>query len=114
MHARLGFGDEINELIPRLNFYCSKENTIFLEAINKCEDSILHQAGNMVNSDRIPDWCKDNLSPDDMILLPISIKNHSIGLIYIENVNCKLPNDIINYLDTCRQQIAYAIKNESN
>lgn len=110
MHARLGFGDGVNELIPNFHFRCSEADDVFNEAVNECKDIIIQNTNDKDISHRVPDWCRRAAAPDDMILLPTTINGNCIGLIYIENIKTSLPQEILTYLDTFRNQIAMSIK----
>lgn len=114
MHARLGFGDGVNELIPRFHFRVSIDEDIFNEATQQCKDIVILDTYDKKVADSIPDWCQKAAAPDDLILLPISLNNNCIGLIYIDNVNTRLPQETMDYLDTLRKQVAMAIKQKSN
>ncbi|MCZ6525633.1 MAG: HDOD domain-containing protein [Gammaproteobacteria bacterium] len=110
MHARLGFGDGVNELIPSFHFQCSEADDVFNEAVNECKDIIIQDTNDKDILQRVPDWCRRAATPNDMVLLPATINGNCIGLIYIDNIKTNLSPEILTYLDTFRKQIAMSIK----
>jgi len=113
MQARLGFGENINEIIPVFNFRVKTAEDVFNKAITDNVDVVIPDTRDEKFKHCIPQWCREATAPMDMILLPVRLGENCIGMLYIENVASRLPDEIMNYLDTLRKQIAMAIRQKS-
>lgn len=113
MQARAGFGDRVNEIIPDFNFRVKPEEDIFNKAANNGTDIIIPDTRDGKFKNNIPEWCRDLTAPGNLILLPVMIGESCIGIIYIENLKAQIPDEIMNYVDTLRKQVAMTIRQKS-
>ncbi len=79
MVARFGFGETVDEIIPRFRFPLKFMPDVFHLAIDKGLDIVIEdvQAANIV--DKIPGWYREVVDSQCFLLLPIMVNKRAIG-----------------------------------
>lgn len=113
MRARLGFGSHIERVIPKCVFPTAFAPDVFHVAIEKAVDIAIEdtQAANIV--ERIPEWHRAAVQPKSFLLLPVVLKNQTIGLLYADSDRpepMKINAEQLGLLRTLRSQVALAFK----
>jgi serine/threonine protein kinase len=113
MVARFGFGETVDEIIPRFRFPLKFMPDVFHLAIDKGLDIVIEdvQAANIV--DKIPDWYREVVDSQCFLLLPIMVNKRAIGLIYAdmqEANTLQISQRQLSLLRTLRNQAILAIK----
>lgn len=113
MVARFGFGENIDDVIPRCRFSLKFEPDVFHLALDKGTDIVIEdvQAGNIAS--KIPGWYTEAVEAQSLLLLPIVISQKAIGLLYAdmqEAHSLQLSQRQLAMLRTLRNQAVLAIK----
>jgi len=116
MRARLGFGADIDRVVPRSTFALPFAPDVFHVAIEKGADIAIEntQAANIV--ERIPQWHRQLVSPKSFLLLPVMLKSHVIGLLYADYDGPESPaitQEHLGLLRTLRGQVVLAFKHST-
>lgn len=113
MRARLGFGSEIDTLLPKFRFPLKFEPDVFHIALDKGVDIIIENVTADNIASKIPAWHRNAVSAQSFLLLPIMINKKAIGLFYadMEEFNSlKITPRQLGLLRTLRNQAVLAIK----
>ncbi len=113
MRARLGFGTDIERIIPKCSFPLAFAPDVFHVALEKGVDIAIEntQAPNIIG--RIPAWHREVISATSFLLLPVMLKNHALGLLYADSERpetMKINAEQLGLLRTLRSQVALAFK----
>ncbi|MBI1174125.1 MAG: protein kinase [Sideroxydans sp.] len=113
MVARFGFGEHIDEVIPRCRFSLKFAPDVFHLAVEKGTDIVIEdvQAENIAS--KIPAWHREAIDAQSLLLLPIMINNKAIGLLYADMLQAHslhLTQRQLAMLRTLRNQAVLAIK----
>jgi HD-like signal output (HDOD) protein/GAF domain-containing protein len=116
MRARLGFGADIERIIPQCSFPLAFAPDVFHVALEKSADIAIEntQAANIV--ERIPEWHRQLMSAKSFLLLPVTLKNHVIGLLYADYEGpetLKISPEQLGLLRTLRSQVVLAFKHSA-
>ena len=113
MAARFGFGETVNEIIPRLCFPLKFMPDVFHLAIDQGLDIVIEdvQASNI--ADKIPGWYREVVESQCFLLLPVMLNKRAVGLIYADMHVAKslqISQRQLSLLRTLRNQAILAIK----
>ncbi len=114
MRARFGFGADVERIIPKCNFPLAFAPDVFHVAIEKGVDIAIEdtQAANIIG--RIPQWHRRGDEAEKLLLLPIVLKNHTIGLLYADAERTGVDEDQRGaagpVADALRSQVVLAVK----
>jgi len=113
MVAKMGFGDGVDAILPRLKFPIAFVPDVFHLSIDKGADIVIEDVDALTIADKIPKWYRDSMDTKCFLMLPIMIKSKAIGLIYAdvkEANSLKLSEKQLSMLRTLRNQAVLAIK----
>jgi serine/threonine protein kinase len=113
MAARFGFGETVDEIIPRFRFPLKFMSDVFHLAIDQGLDIVIEdvQASNI--ADKIPPWYRNVVDSQCFLLLPIMVNKRAVGLIYAdmkEANTLQVSQRQLSLLRTLRNQAILAIK----
>ena len=116
MRARFGFGAEIDRVIPKCVFPLAFAPDVFHVALEKGVDIAIEdtQAANII--ERIPRWHRDAMQAKRFLLLPVVLKNQTIGLLYADSDRddaAKITAEQLGLLRTLRSQVVLAFKHSA-
>ena len=108
--ARFGLGAGIDDLLPRFRFDSRSADDAFAAAVQAGQD-LFHPAGGH-RAAELPAWYRRLLRPAAFALLPLTVGDTCIALIYCDHDSSAAPlaGNRRNYLNTLRNQAALAIK----
>ncbi|MDO9599376.1 MAG: HDOD domain-containing protein [Azoarcus sp.] len=116
MQGRFGLGPEVGELAKKFHFPLSFTPDIFHVATSKGADILISDVNDATIAARIPDWFRVSVQAQTFVLLPLTIKQKPVALIYAEK---ELAGEIVisdkelSLLRTLRNQAVLAIKQSS-
>lgn len=113
MNARLGFGEDAEEVARRFRFSIGAPADVFNLVLSKGTDLLIRDAGEKKIAGGIPDWYRRNIAASTFLLLPLLIKNVPVGLIYADKAlagDILLTDKELSLLRTLRNQAVLAIK----
>jgi len=116
MIARFGFGQGINEVIPRFRFPLQFVPDVFHLSIEKGLDISIEDIYALNISDKIPDWYRDTVNAPCFILLPLMLNGKAIGMFYAdmpEANSLDISRQQLSLLRTLRNQAVLAIKQKT-
>jgi GAF domain-containing protein len=110
---RLGFGADIERIIPQCSFPLAFGPDVFHVALEKRAAVVIEdaQADNIIQ--RIPQWHRQVISAKSFLLLPVVLQNEVVGLIYADSDRVegnKINAELFNLLRTLRSQVVLAFK----
>jgi serine/threonine protein kinase len=113
MTARLGFGTNIETVIPRFRFPVAATADVFQLSIAKGADILIENthAPNIV--DKIPAWYRSSINAPCFMLLPVMVKDKAIALFYadmLEASSLNISKQQLSLLRTLRNQAVLAVK----
>jgi GAF domain len=116
MRARFGFGADVERIIPKCVFPLAFAPDVFHVALEKGVDIAIEdtQATNIV--ERIPLWHRQAVSAKSFLLLPVVLKNQTIGLLYADSERpdaAKITAEQLGLLRTLRSQVVLAFKHSA-
>ncbi|MCK4710655.1 MAG: hypothetical protein KAU21_18720, partial [Gammaproteobacteria bacterium] len=114
--ARFGFGKDIDELLKTFNVPIRREADIFNMALTKQQDYVIDNIDDPEIKDLIPDWYRKKMMTKSLILYPVVINKVPMGFIYADNTKPTQlsKNEQISIIKTLRNQIIFAIRQNSN
>ncbi len=113
MSAKFGFGQDIDRLLNDLSFTLEDTPDVFHVAIDKGLDIVIEDVTAENIASKIPAWFAKKISAKSFLLLPIAVKNKTIGLIYADaNIpyGLKIEPQQLTLLRTLRNQAVLGIK----
>lgn len=113
MRARLGFGRDIDNLLPKFHFPLHFEADVFHIALQKGVDIVIENVTAANIASKIPCWHSNAVSAKSFLLLPIMINSKPIGMFYADMENpdsLQLTPRQLSLLRTLRNQAILAIK----
>jgi hypothetical protein len=116
MIARFGFGQGINEVIPRFRFPLQFVPDVFHLSIEKGLDISIEDIYALNISDKIPNWYRDTVNAPCFILLPLMLNGKAIGMFYAdmpEANSLDMSRQQLSLLRTLRNQAVLAIKQKT-
>lgn len=110
--GRIGFGPNAERLKKGLHIPLTFSPDVFHAALSKNVDILISdtRAGNIIN--RIPDWHREHFGARSFLLLPISMGNRPVALIYCDRQaeSLTLPPQALNLVKALRNQVALALR----
>ena len=113
MAARFGFGEELDEIIPRFRFPLKFMPDVFHLAIDQGLDIVIEDVLAANIADKIPSWYLNLIDSQCFLLLPIMVNKRAVGLIYAdmkEANTLQISQRQLSLLRTLRNQAILAIK----
>jgi HD-like signal output (HDOD) protein len=113
MAGRFGFGPGANEVLKAFRFPMSAPPDVFLAALTKGVDIMISNIDDDHIKGRIPAWYRKAVTARTFVLLPLTIKNNPVALIYADRENpgeIVIPEKELSLLRTLRNQAVLAIK----
>ena len=113
MLAKIGFGDHVEAILPRLKFTLNFVPDVFHLAIEKGLDLVIQDVQSPAIANKIPAWYRDSIEAQCFVLLPIMVNKKAVGLIYAdmkEANSLKISERQLSLLRTLRNQAVLAIK----
>ena len=117
MQARTGFGDDVDNLLPKFNFPLAPAPDVFHLAIEKGVDIVIEDVNDQSISSKIPDWYTQLSDAQSFLLLPVMVDNKAIGCFYGDmntTNNLDTSSKCLDLLRTLRNQVILAIKQSSH
>ena len=110
--ARFGFGQDIDELLKSFSVPIRREVDIFNLALTKQEDYVVDNINDPEIADIIPDWYREQMQANSLVIYPIVINKVPMGFIYGDNLTATQlsKHEQISIIKTLRNQIVFAIK----
>lgn len=114
--ARMGFGTDIDKLLPHFRFPVAFSTNVFHAAIHNDVDLYIEDASNKKIRNNIPDWYKKILSVGSFFIFPLVVNRRPLGLIYADHTK---PNGVhlnkkqLNLIKALRNQLILAIKSRT-
>jgi hypothetical protein len=116
MAGRFGFGPDANEVLKNFKFPLNAPPDVFLAALGKGVDIMISNIDDDHIKTRIPAWYRKLVSAKTFVLLPLTIKNNPVAMIYADRENAGeivIPEKELSLLRTLRNQAVLAIKQSS-
>jgi serine/threonine protein kinase len=112
MIARSGFGDDIEDLFPKLRFQPARGRDYFTQAVTMGKDVVLYDTTIPRVQEHLPVWYRRVLDAPSFILYPVMLRNIAVGLIYgdLDNPNCRINNGLLVNVDKLRNLTGRAIR----
>ena len=113
MQGRFGFGPEVAELAKKFRFPLSFTPDIFHVATSKSADILISDVNDPKIADRIPAWFRESVPAQTFVLLPLTIKQKPVALIYADKTlagEIVISEKELSLLRTLRNQAVLAIK----
>jgi HD-like signal output (HDOD) protein len=113
MRARFGFGDDVDNLVPKFHFPLKFEPDVFHVALEKGADIVIEDVMAENIASKIPTWFNDAVSAQCFLLLPIMINDKPIALIYADMAlanSLQITPSQLGLLRTLRNQAVLAIR----
>ncbi|WP_294996414.1 serine/threonine protein kinase [Sulfuritalea sp.] len=113
MAGRFGFGPDANEVLKTFRFPLKGPPDVFLAALGKGVDVLISNVDDDQIKARIPEWHRRTVTAKTFVLLPLTIKNNPVALIYADRENAgdiMIPERELSLLRTLRNQAVLAIK----
>ena len=111
--ARLGFGEQIKEMLSSFKVTLGSERNIFSVSLKKGVDIYIAD----VNLEKIrkdmPKWYYDKTDAGSFVLFPLILKDRPVGFIYGEFAGpnqLKLENKVFNLIKSLRNQMILALR----
>ncbi len=89
MVARFGFGENIANILPSFNFSLDYEADVFHLSLSKGLDIVIEDVGAPNIANKIPDWYAKAIDSRYFLLLPMSVNDKPVGLIYADMLEAK-------------------------
>jgi len=116
MQGRFGFGQDATEIAKKFRFSTAFSPDIFHAATSKGVDILISDIDDPKIAPRIPEWYRKAVPGKSFVLLPLTIKNNPVALIYADQdeANCiAIAEKELSLLRTLRNQAVLAIKQGS-
>lgn len=113
MVARFGFGNNVDDLVARCRFPLKFEPDVFHLAIDKGTDIVIENTLAENIASKIPDWYRNAIDAQSLLLLPIMINQKAVGLLYADMAQAhglQLTQQQLAMLRTLRNQAVLAIR----
>ena len=111
--ARLGFGEDIEEFMRGFVFSSRYSPTVFHAALKNGVDLYIEDSKAGKIRDNIPEWYWKFASAGSFILLPLTMGQRAIGIIYADHPRAKgmnLSGKQLNLMKALRNQIVLAFR----
>lgn len=89
LQARLGFGEGVEQIVPRFGFKAQDGQDIFNESMRKGKEFVVLDVDDDQYRARVPGWCRELTNPQSVLLFPLIANKACIGLVYADKVGEK-------------------------
>ncbi|MFO7552124.1 MAG: HDOD domain-containing protein [Haliea sp.] len=116
MHARHGFGQGIDALLPEMQFSLKPSADVFHVALEKGVDVVIADAMADNIASKIPAWHRSILGAHCFFLLPVMINQRALALVYADMQaanSLQISRRELSLMRTLRNQIVLAVKHNS-
>lgn len=116
MQGRFGFGQDAAEIAKKFRFSTAFSPDIFHAATSKGVDILISDIDDPKIAPRIPDWYRKTVPGKSFVVLPLTIKNNPVAMIYADQDTANgiaIPEKELSLLRTLRNQAVLAIKQGS-
>jgi serine/threonine protein kinase len=113
MAARIGLGEDVEDMIPRFRFKLEFEPDVFHLALKEGVDIVIEDVGAETIASKIPAWYRDLVDAQSFVLLPVVVNKKTVGMFYADMQQAhslKLSEKQLSLLRTLRNQAVLAIK----
>lgn len=112
IHARFGFGENIEKILEGFHFKMEKRPDVFNIAMTQSKDLGIEDAGDSRIQKGIPDWYRRLVSAPAFVLFPVIINKKPLGLIYADRdrKGHVLDGNQLRYMKTLCNQAVLAMK----
>ena len=112
VHARFGFGENIEKIIEGFSFKIQRAQNVFTLALTQGKDLGIDDTGDARIQKGIPEWYRRLVAAPAFVLYPILINKKPLGLIYAdrESPGRVLRGDKVQYMKTLCSQAILAMK----
>ncbi len=114
--ARLGFGENIDGFMSEFRFSSRYSSTVFHAALKSGSDLYIEDSGKGKIKESIPDWFQKISHAGSFILLPLTVSQRPLGLIYADHpgVNgMNLNGKQLNLMKALRNQIVLVFRSRN-
>ena len=114
MHARFGYGEDIDAVIEKFTIPLAYHADVFHIAFKTNQDIRIDDTHAENIKKRIPDWYHQHIAAKSFAVFPVSIKHSPVALIYMDSAMGKaisITDTQLGLLKTLRNQAILAIKN---
>ncbi|MDJ0763210.1 MAG: HDOD domain-containing protein [Myxococcota bacterium] len=110
--ARSGFGDQVDDMIPKFRFRPRRGRDFFNHAVIKGVDVIVSDTSDPRHTNRLPSWYRRIANPPILLLYPVMIRNFPAGLFYGDMLDPKqtLNRGLLVHMDKLRNKTTRALK----
>ena len=108
LRGRSGFGHADETFVRRFSFRLTDTPDIFQEAVEKGEDILVCDVDAPAFAPRIPAWYRGNFPARSFLLLPLRVRQYTVGLIYADS-------DRVNGILSAKKELALlcALRNQA-
>jgi serine/threonine protein kinase len=113
MTGRFGFGPDAADMLRHVHFSLQGDPDVFLAAVTRGVDILISNTEDEHIRARIPGWYRKAFTAQTFVLLPLTIKNRPVALVYADRQHAGeivIPEKELNLLRTLRNQAVLAIK----
>ncbi|QZA79029.1 HDOD domain-containing protein [Deefgea tanakiae] len=117
MSARFGFGENIDQIIPKFHFKLEPVSDVFQLVMAKQADVFVEDINADSIAQRIPNWYRELVPAQTLIVFPLTIDKKPIGLFYGDKQKAHelvIPHDQLNLLKTLRNQAILAVRHKQS
>jgi eukaryotic-like serine/threonine-protein kinase len=114
--AKMGFGTDVDKLIPNFHFPIVFSSNVFHAAIQNDVDLYIGDAREKKIQVNIPEWHKKASKAGSFFIFPLVVNQRPLGLIYADHAKpngIQLSSKQLNLIKTLRNQIILAIKSRA-
>jgi len=113
--GRIGLGRQADALKRAARIPLTASGDVFYAATGKHVDILIADTGAENIRSRIPKWYADKVGARSFILLPITLGNRTVALIYGDrrDTSLQLPPQTLNLIKAIRNQVALALRQQS-
>jgi len=111
--ARLGFGEQIKEMLEEFKLNLGAERNIFSVSLKKGVDVYIADVNLEKTRKDMPKWYYEKTDAGSFVLFPLILKDRPVGFIYGEFSRpnqLKLENKIFNLIKSLRNQMILALR----
>lgn len=112
VHARFGFGENVEKIIEDFSFKIQRAPDVFNIALSQGKDLGIDDTGDPRIQKGIPEWYRRLVAAPAFVLYPVLINKKPLGLIYAdrESSGRVLQGDKLHYMKTLCNQAVLAMK----
>jgi len=114
--ARLGFGDDIDEILEKFKLVMDQQQNVFTISLRKGVDVYIADVQEPKIHKDLPAWFFRLTNAGSFVLLPLMLNNRAVGFIYAEYAvpnQMKLQAKLFNLIKSLRNQMILVLKQNS-